>query len=98
MCGPIAGELLTGVHGESALLLGRRLRDLRWIAMVEPTDWLAAADLRARSAARGRPVALLDAVIAALACRVRAQLWTLDRDFETIAAVADDLDLRLLAA
>lgn len=98
MCGPIAGELLSGVRGEPAVLLGRRLRGLRWIAMVEPTDWLSAADLRARSAARGRPVALLDALIAALAFRVQAQLWTLDRNFEAIAAVADGLDLRILPA
>jgi len=96
MCGPIAGELLSGVRGEPALLLGRRLRGLRWIAMVEPTDWFSAADLRARSAARGRPIALLDALVAALASRVQAQLWTLDRDFEAIAEVARDLDLRVL--
>jgi len=98
ICGPIAGELLSGVRGEPAILLGRRLRGLRWIAMVEPTDWFSAADLRARSAARGRPVALLDALIAALASRVQAQLWTLDRDFEAIAEVAGGLDLRILPA
>ncbi|MBA2349527.1 MAG: PIN domain-containing protein [Solirubrobacterales bacterium] len=96
-CGAVAAELLTGARGDTATVLRSRLRGLRWIALEEPADWFDAGELRAVSAARGQPVALVDTLLAVLALRTRAQLWTLDRDFEQIAGVAPGLDLRMLA-
>ncbi len=96
MCGPVAAELLSGARGETATLLRGRFGGLRWISLVEPEDWFAAGELRAASGTRGRPVAIVDTLLAVVAQRARVQLWTLDRDFETIAEVARDLDLRVL--
>jgi len=97
MCGPVAAELLSGARGETAVLLRTRFRGLRWLPLAEPDDWYAAAELRAASSARGRPVMLVDTLLAVVAIRGRLRLLTLDRDFEAIAAVADGLDLRMLS-
>jgi predicted nucleic acid-binding protein len=98
MCGPVAAELLSGARGETAVVLRARFRDLRWLPLAEPEDWYAAAELRAASTARGRPVMLVDTILAVVAMRARLRLLTLDRDFEAIAEIADGLDLRILSA
>ncbi len=47
-------------------------------------SWLRAGELAAECAARGSPVRIADCLLAALAMRVDAVIFTLDHDFERI--------------
>jgi predicted nucleic acid-binding protein len=58
-------------------------------------DWFGAGDLRAELRGRGVQVSLADVLIAGAATH-RATLWTRDREFEEIARILEELDLRLI--
>jgi predicted nucleic acid-binding protein len=95
MCGVVAAELLSGTRANAAGLWSR-LAGLRWVDDARD-DWRRAGLARAASAARGRPVALADALVAVMAARGDHELWTLDADFGALAEVVDGLRVRVLA-
>ena len=93
MCGPVATELLAGVHAGERMRLWEMLSAMAW-SDIGRVDWFAAGDLRAELRERGVQVSLPDVLIAAAASG-RAALWTRDRQFERIAEVLEPLELRL---
>lgn len=95
MCGVVAAELLSGTRANASGLWSR-LAGMRW-ADDARDDWRRAGLARSASAARGRPVALADALISVMAARGRHELWTLDEDFAALAVVVDGLHVRVLS-
>lgn len=94
MCGPVATELLTGVKTKERMRLWDTLSAMAW-ADIGPTEWFVAGDLRAELRQQGIQVTLADVLIAAAGAN-RATLWTRDHDFQRIAEVLDQLDMRLI--
>lgn len=95
MCGVVATELLSGARGEVFETLRSRLLGLRWAGIAESEDWVRAGRLRADALGDGRPIAMADALLAALALRHSVPLWTSDRDFEAVAGREPSLNVRL---
>ncbi|MBI4598378.1 MAG: PIN domain-containing protein [Candidatus Omnitrophica bacterium] len=86
-CAPIQAEV---VSGAPTLAEFRRLRDV-FSALVDlplpPDVWQKLEERRFALARRGTQAALTDLLIAITAEQHHVPLWTLDEDFERIAAV-----------
>lgn len=84
LIGPILAEVLRGFRRtEEADWVASRLRLAHYI---EPNweDWRTAAALGRELAAKGNEIPLTDLVIAALAIRIQAFVYTLDPHFDLI--------------
>jgi predicted nucleic acid-binding protein len=85
--GPIATEVLLGF---------RRVHEAEWVASVldgtvvlsiEWQDWRAAATLGRQLAAAGHRLPLTDLVVARVALRIDAAVFTIDPDFDHIQSL-----------
>ena len=92
MCGPVLAELLAGADEAQQSLLRKMARGLSW-ADLERAAWqdIGIAARRLRQA--GQTLPLTDLTIAVAAVRSGSALWTLDSDFQRIAAVIEDFVL-----
>jgi predicted nucleic acid-binding protein len=91
-CGPVVAELLAGAQGEVAERLWGTLSSLPW-AELAPGDWREVGATARRLRQGGRKLPLTDIVIATAAARAGHALWSLDADFERIAAVLGELEI-----
>jgi predicted nucleic acid-binding protein len=82
--GMILGELRQGCR--STPQVRGLLQSMEPLAYLEAdrNSWLRAGELAAECSARGFQVGLADCLLAALAIRESASIFTLDRDFERI--------------
>ena len=88
LIGPIATEILQGIPREpQAAYIASLLRGLRWLEM-EWEDWIEAARLGRRCAANGHRLPLSDLILAAVAIRCDAEIYTSDPHFDLLADVA----------
>ena len=84
LIGPVIAEVLRGFRrAEQANWVASRLRLAHYLEP-EWDDWRSAATLGRELAAKGYDVPLTDLVIAALARRVRAFVFTSDPHFDSI--------------
>jgi len=84
LTGPIVAEILQGFrHEAQANYVGSHLRGMHY---VEPTwdDWQESARLGRRLAAVGHRLPLSDLIIAAIAKRIDAEVYTSDPHFDLI--------------
>lgn len=82
--GPILAEVLLGFRRkDQADWVGSRLRLMHYIEP-EWNDWRGAAELGRELAANGQTVPLTDLVVAAVARRLRAFVYTTDPDFDVV--------------
>jgi hypothetical protein len=87
LIGPIAVEILQGIPREpqaayvASLLRGLRCLETGW------EDWLEAARRGRRCAAAGHRLPLSDLILAAVAIRHDAEIYTTDPHFELLAGV-----------
>ena len=93
ICGPVLAELLAGTPVQQ--------RDEVWLALTSlpfvelgRDAWALAGELAHELRSRGEGLPLLDVLIAVASVRSAATLWTRDRDFERVAGVLPDLELR----
>src|SRR5262245_28322517 len=87
LTGPVVAEVLHGFTREvQADYVASLLRGMRYI---EPTwsDWQEAARLGRHSAAAGHRLPLSDLVIAAVARRIDAELYTIDPHFDSLPGI-----------
>jgi predicted nucleic acid-binding protein len=94
ICGPIIAELMAGARGRQRDELAQQLGAHPWID-IKHADWLAVGHAAATLQERGQMTPLIDIQIAVCAISAKAELWTLDRDFERIAENLDDLRIRI---
>jgi predicted nucleic acid-binding protein len=94
ICWPIRAELLIGVKTpERWAIINEQLAAFEQASISDQT-WERAARLGHQLARKGQSVPLPDLLIAATALLHGLPLWSVDRDFKRIAAVAPlDLDL-----
>ena len=95
-CGPVAAELLVGTSRQDRQRVAHVLQGLAWVEL-RRAEWLRVGELGAELRAHGKTVPLTDVEIAVAALRVQASVWTGDSDFERIAEVVGDLELRTFA-
>jgi predicted nucleic acid-binding protein len=87
LIGPIAAEILQGIPREphasyvASLLRGIRCLDPKW------EDWIEAARLGRRCAAAGHRLPLSDLILAAVALRHDAGIYTTDPHFDLIGEI-----------
>jgi predicted nucleic acid-binding protein len=91
-CGPVVAELLAGTQGEVTERIWEALSSLPW-AELAPDGWREVGETARRLRQSGRKLPLTDIVIATAAARGGHALWSLDTDFERIAAVLGELEL-----
>jgi predicted nucleic acid-binding protein len=94
ICGPVIAELMAGARGHQRDELARQLGAHPWIE-IKHADWLAVGHAAARLQERGQMTPLIDVQIAVCAVCAKAELWTLDRDFERIAESLQELRVRV---
>jgi predicted nucleic acid-binding protein len=94
-CGPVVAELLAGARGNQRNELAEQLGTQPWIDL-KRTDWLTIGHTAAKLQERGQTTPLIDIQIAVCAVNAKAELWTLDRDFERITEALDGLRIRVL--
>jgi predicted nucleic acid-binding protein len=94
ICGPVIAELMAGARGRQRDELAQQLGAHPWVD-IKHADWLAVGYAAARLQERGQMAPLIDIQIAVCAIGAKAELWTLDRDFERIAENLDDLRIRM---
>ena len=97
ICGPVLAELLAGARPDDRTTLGEVLGALPW-ADLDRRAWASVGELAAELRARGETLPLTDLEIAVAAHSANATLWTADRDFDRIAAVLPELNLRFASA
>ena len=91
MLGPVRQETLSGIRDKRQFLrLKEFLREFPDIALVSE-DFEAAADLYNQCRASGIQGSNTDFLICAVAARIRAAIFTTDRDFRIFAKHADIL-------
>ena len=95
-CGPVAAELLAGATGEVAERMWEMLSSLPW-AQLDRAAWRQAGAIARQLRGGGETLPLTDLAIAVAAARTGYALWSIDTDFERIAAVLDAL-VRVSAA
>ncbi len=93
-CGPVIAELMAGARGRQRDKLAEQLGAQPWIEL-KRSDWLTVGHTAARLQERGQMTPLVDIQIAVCANRAKAELWTLDRDFERIAEALDGLRIQV---
>lgn len=87
LIGPIATEILQGIPREpqaayiASLLRGLRCLDAEW------EDWIEAARLGRRCAAAGHRLPLSDLILAAVAIRHGAEIYTTDPHFDLLGEI-----------
>jgi len=87
LIGPIVTEILQGIPREpQAAYIASLLRGLRCLEM-EWEDWLEAARLGRRCAAAGHRLPLSDLILAAVAIRCDAEIYTSDPRFDLLGDV-----------
>ena len=87
LIGPIATEILQGIPREpQAAYIASLLRGLRCLEM-EWEDWIEAARLGRRCAAAGHRLPLSDLILAAVAIRHDAEIYTSDPHFDLLGDV-----------
>jgi predicted nucleic acid-binding protein len=91
-CGPVVAELLAGTQGEVTEQIWEVLSSLPW-AELAPDGWRQVGETARRLRQGGRKLPLTDIVIATAAARAGHALWSLDTDFEHIAAVLGELEV-----
>ena len=85
LVGPILAEVLLGFRRkDQADWVGSRLV-LSHYAKLTQADWRSAADLGRILAAKGHRIPLTDLVVAAVAQRLSASVYSTDPDFDAIA-------------
>jgi predicted nucleic acid-binding protein len=94
-CGPVVAELMAGARGRQRDQIAEQLGAQPWIEL-RRSDWMTVGDAAARLRELGQTTPLVDIQIAVCALKAKAELWTLDHDFERIADALDDLQLRML--
>lgn len=86
---PVVAELLVGARGEreraTILALAQGVRRVS----LDQASWVAAGDLGRLWRSRGRTLALVDCLLAAVAARDGLALWSLDRDFAPLFEAGD---------
>ena len=92
LCGPVLAELLAGTREEQRSDLLETLLALPW-ADLDFEAWLKVGELAATLRRTGAPLPLTDLAIAGAALRGDHVLWSLDADFERLAAILDALQL-----
>jgi predicted nucleic acid-binding protein len=95
-CGPVVAELLAGVRAAQQQELARQLAAQPFIDL-RRSDWIHVGHTAALLRERGHTTPLIDVQIAVCAASADAELWTLDRDFERIAAASPELRVRVFA-
>ena len=84
LIGHIAAEILQGFPREAqADYVASLLRGVLWIEVIRE-DWVAAARLGRRCAAAGNQLPLSDLVLAAVAIRTEAEIFTSDPHFDLL--------------
>lgn len=87
LIGPIAAEILQGIPREphanyiASLLRGIHSFDVEW------EDWIEAARLGRRCAAQGHRLPLSDLILAAVAIRRDAEIYTIDPHFDLLVEI-----------
>ncbi len=93
-CGPVVAELLAGARGQQRVELAEQLGAQPWVDL-KRADWLTMGHVAAKLAERGQTTPLVDVQIAVCSVKAKAELWTLDHDFERIADALDGLRVRV---
>lgn len=93
-CGPVVAEVLAGARGGQRDELAKQLGAQPWID-ISRADWLKIGHIAAKLQETGQTTPLVDIQIAVCAAHAKAELWTLDHDFERIAGALDGLRLRV---
>lgn len=82
LCGPILAEVLLGFRRkDQADWIGSRLLASHYVELT-PTDWRTAADLGRTLAANGHRLPLTDLIVAAIARRLSAAVYSSDPHFD----------------
>jgi predicted nucleic acid-binding protein len=89
LCGLVLQEVLQAFRSETSFLTVRRHLDAFPILALERRDFVDAAALHRRCAAKGVGASTADCQIAVTAIRHRCMLLSADKDFERIASVCD---------
>lgn len=85
--GPIVAELLQGVKSAKEYgMLGQCIDAIPYVNC-EYGDWVKAGEIAFGLRKKGITIPLSDIIIAAVALRIDARVYTRDRHFEKIAAV-----------
>jgi predicted nucleic acid-binding protein len=85
LVGPIVAEVLLGFRRkDQADWVGSRLLLSHYVELTQ-ADWRSAADLGRILAAKGHRIPLTDLVVAAVAQRLSASVYSTDPDFDAIA-------------
>jgi predicted nucleic acid-binding protein len=92
ICGPVLAELLGGADDTQRDWIMNTAGSLPW-ADLEHAAWLEVGALARRLRQAGRTLPLTDLTIAVAAAGAGFALWSLDSDFERIAAALDGLEL-----
>jgi predicted nucleic acid-binding protein len=90
----VVAELLAGARGRQRSELAEQLGTQPWINL-KHSDWLTIGHTAAKLQERGQTTPLIDVQIAVCAVIAKAELWTLDRDFERIVEALDGLRVRV---
>lgn len=91
-CGPVLAEILAGTPLDERVEIWRGYDSLPW-AELDRLAWRQAGEISFALARQGRSLPLADILIAVVAVRGEAEIWTLDRDFERIRDVLPALQL-----
>ena len=86
---PVIAELLVGARGAHERDTIMALAGGAQIAPMDFKTWVAAGDFGRKWQARGRTLALVDCLLAAVAGRDGLKLWSLDKDFEPVFAAKE---------
>jgi predicted nucleic acid-binding protein len=93
-CGPVVAELLAGARGHQRNKLAEQMGTQPWVDL-KRSDWLTVGHTAAKLQEQGQTTPLIDVQIAVCAVNAKAELWTLDRDFERIVEALDGLRVRV---
>lgn len=91
-CGPVSAELMSGAREADREGLWRMLTALRWAALSRDA-WRQAGEAATELRRSGKALPMTDIAIAVAAADASVPLWTLDSDFQRLAAVLDGLAL-----
>lgn len=87
LIGPIAAEILQGIPREAhASYVASLLRGIRYFE-TEWEDWIEAARLGRRCAASGHRLPLSDLILATVALRHDAEIYTIDPHFDLLGEI-----------
>ena len=94
LCAPIHYEVLRGLLWTNAPLKRRRYEEqfipaLEWIDLID-ADWQQAAQFWADARRKGKQLADVDCLLAALAVRLNASIVSADADFDALPVKRED--------